>query len=56
VLPLENVALTTEDSELGDVRLPPNEKLVGHLLQEVVEIHPVGCMTCGVDGFPQKLL
>jgi len=57
VLPfLEYIALATADLEVGDVGLPTNEKLIGHLLQEVVEIHTVGCMACGVDGFFPKSL
>ena len=51
-----DVAFATEDPEVWDVGLPPNEKFIGRLLQEAVEIDPVGCMTCGVDGFRPKSL
>jgi len=55
VLPFfEDIVLTTEDPEIGDVGLPPNEKLIGCLVQEAVAIYPIGCMTCGVDSFHPK--
>jgi len=48
VLPfLEDVAFATEDPEVGDVGLSPNEKLIGCLFYEAVEINPIGCMACG---------
>jgi len=57
VLPfLEDVAFATEDPEVGDVGLSPNEKLIGCLFYEAVEINPIGCMACGVDGFRPKSL
>jgi len=53
---LEYVAFATKHPEVGDVGLPPNEKLIGCLSQEAVEINSVGCMACGVDGFRPKSL
>ncbi len=37
----KNVALAPEDVEVGDVRLPLNEKLVGSLLEEAMEVEAV---------------
>ena len=53
---LVDVAFAIEDLKVWDVGLPPNEKFIGRLLQEAVKIDPVGCMTCGVDGFRPKSL
>ena len=53
---LVDIAFATEDPEIEDVGLPPNENFIGRLLQEVVKIDPVGCVTYGVDGFRPKSL
>ena len=48
---LENETLTTEHLEVLEVGLVTGKYLIWSLVQALVEVEPIGCMTCGGDGF-----
>ena len=53
---LENETLTTEHPEVLEVGLVAGEDLIRSLVQAFAKIEPIGCMTCGVDGFGPKVV
>ena len=53
---LENETLTPEHPEVLEVRLVTGKYLIRGLVQAFAEIEPIGCMTCGVDGFDLKVV
>ena len=53
---LENETLTTKHPEVLEVGLVAGEYLIRSLVQAFAEIEPIGCMTCGVDGFGPKVV
>ena len=53
---LENETLTPEHPEVLEIGLVAGEYLIRSLVQAFAEIEPIGCMTCGVDGFGPKVV
>src|SRR3989337_4217264 len=53
---LENETLTTEHPEVLEVGLLAGEYFIWSLVQAFAEVEPIGCMTCGVDGFSPKVV
>jgi len=49
-------AFATKDSKVGYIWFLPGDELIWSLLEESVEIHPVGRMACRVDCFRPKFL
>ena len=42
--------------EVLEVGLVPGKNLIWSLVQAFAEVEPIGCMTCGVDGFGPKVV
>ena len=53
---LENEILTLVHPEVLEVGLVAGKYLIWSLVQAFAEIEPIGCMTCGVDGFGPKVV
>ena len=53
---LENETLTTKHPEVLEVGLVPGKYLIWSLVQAFAEVEPIGCMTCGVNGFSLKVV
>ena len=53
---IENETLTPEHPEVLEIGLVAGEYLIRSLVQAFAEIEPIGCMTCGVDGFGPKVV
>ena len=52
----KNETLTTEHPEVLEVGLVTGKYLIWSLVQAFAKIEPIGCMTCGVDGFGPKVV
>ncbi len=53
---LEYETLTSEHPEVLEVGLVTGKYLIWSLVQALVEVEPIGCMSSGVDGFGPKVL
>ena len=51
---LENEILAPEHPEVLEVGLITGKYFIRSLVQVFAKIEPIGCMTCGVDGFSPK--
>src|SRR3954464_5288769 len=51
-----NETLTPKDPKLLDIGLVFGGNFIWSLVQDLVEVKPVGCMTSGVDGFRPKVV